>query len=83
MQWDALARPPDVGQPISEPIEAPSLQIVVVEQYRDVVRDGETGAYRAFTAWHELTAFLADQLDQDRSSTLIARRRSIPKENKS
>jgi hypothetical protein len=32
---------------------------------RGHVRDGLTGAYRAFTAWNELTAFLADQLDQD------------------
>ncbi|HZB42550.1 MAG TPA: hypothetical protein VE487_16375 [Ilumatobacter sp.] len=33
---------------------------------RGHVRDGFTGAYRAFTAWNELTAFLADQLDQER-----------------
>jgi hypothetical protein len=29
---------------------------------RGHVRDGVTGAYRAFTTWPELTAFLADQL---------------------
>jgi hypothetical protein len=29
---------------------------------RGQVRDGVTGAYRAFTAWPELTAFLSDQL---------------------
>jgi hypothetical protein len=29
---------------------------------RGQVRDGVTGAYRAFTTWPELTAFLSDQL---------------------
>jgi hypothetical protein len=49
---------------------------------RGHVRDGETGAYRAFTAWQELTLFLADQLDQDRSSSM-APGRPTNKENKS
>jgi hypothetical protein len=31
---------------------------------RGHVRDGATGAYRAFTAWDELTSFLAEQLDE-------------------
>jgi hypothetical protein len=35
---------------------------------RGQVRDGITGAYRAFTTWPELTAFLSDQLT-DRSPT--------------
>lgn len=35
---------------------------------RGRVRDGVTGAYRAFTTWPELTAFLSDQLS-DRSPT--------------
>ena len=34
---------------------------------RGHVRDGVTGAYRAFTTWPELTDFLADQL-VDRSA---------------
>jgi hypothetical protein len=29
---------------------------------RGHVRDGVTGAYRAFSTWPELTSFLADQL---------------------
>lgn len=33
---------------------------------RGQVRDGVTGAYRAFTTWPELTAFLSDQFT-DRS----------------
>jgi hypothetical protein len=28
---------------------------------RGQVRDGVTGAYRAFTSWRELTEFLSDQ----------------------
>lgn len=52
-------------------------------ELRGHVRDGVTGAYRAFTAWHELTSFLADQLDQDRSSTITAPRRPTNKEKKS
>jgi hypothetical protein len=49
---------------------------------RGHVRDGETGAYRAFTAWAELTSFLADQLDQDRLSS-TPRRQPPNKEIKS
>ena len=32
---------------------------------RGHVRDGVTGAYRAFTTWAQLTSFLADQLAVD------------------
>jgi hypothetical protein len=35
---------------------------------RGHVRDGVTGAYRAFTSWRELTSFLADQLATNPSS---------------
>jgi hypothetical protein len=44
------------------------------EALRGHVRDGVTGAYRAFTEWHELTSFLADQIDQDCSSKPAPRR---------